>query len=243
MRIHAFNHLFQHRLALSTKPFQARGAKVERCAYCQVATQYCLCGHQPDMDTDIAVLLLVSENEVFKPSNTGRLIADVIKETYVYQWNRTEPHAEMLALLNNPAYQPVVIFPEEYVDEKPRVMQSPPSAHDKHKPLLILLDGSWREARRMFRKSPYLDALPVMSIAPKSVSQYMMRKSDNEQHLSTAEVASLVLVEVGEHQASLLLSQWFEVFRESYLLSKTRLKHDLSRPVLKRFIDQQQSET
>ncbi|CAH8211554.1 tRNA-uridine aminocarboxypropyltransferase [Vibrio aestuarianus] len=242
MRIHAFNHLYQHRIGLSTKPFQARGAKVERCPYCQIAIKHCLCPFQPDIESNVAVLLLVSENEVFKPSNTGRLIADVVKETYVYQWNRTEPDAQMLALLQDPSYQPIVIFPEEYVENRERMLLELPKVGDKRKPLLIFLDGSWREARRMFRKSPYLDTLPVMSISPQSVSQYMMRKSENDQHLSTAEVASLVLNGVGEEQASTMLTQWFEVFRESYLLSKTRLKRDFSKPMLKHFIEQSKSE-
>ncbi|MCV6021113.1 DTW domain-containing protein, partial [Escherichia coli] len=72
---------------------------------------------QPDIDSNVACMLIVSENEVFKPSNTGRLIADTVKETYVYQWNRTEPSQEMLDLLSNDDYQPVIVFPADYVDQ------------------------------------------------------------------------------------------------------------------------------
>lgn len=113
MRIHAFHHLYQYRLERSTKPFLARGGKIKRCLYCLVELTHCLCAHQPDIESQVAVLLIVSENEVFKPSNTGRLIADTVKETYVYQWSRTEPNPEMLALLSNPAYYPVLIFPRK----------------------------------------------------------------------------------------------------------------------------------
>ncbi|MDA0147590.1 tRNA-uridine aminocarboxypropyltransferase [Vibrio sp. LaRot3] len=237
MRIHGFHHLYQLRQQNSTKAFAARGSKVERCQYCQVAQKHCICGYQPDVDSDVAVMLLVSENEVFKPSNTGRLIVDTIKESYVYQWNRTEPDSDMLALIQNPQYQPIVVFPDEYVEDKQRLMakQSLPLTNGK-KPLFIFLDGSWREARRIFRKSPYLQDLPVLSIQPEQLSQYQMRKSDNEQHLSTAEVAVLILEAAGELKASNTLEQWFAVFRESYLLSKTRLKPDFTRPELKRYL-------
>ncbi len=107
-------------------------------------------------------MLLLSENEVFKPSNTGRLILDTVEEGYAYQWSRTEPDAEMLALLANEAYQPIIIFPDEYVEERTRLIEINPREYcGEKKPLLIFLDGSWREARRIFRKSPYLNSLPV----------------------------------------------------------------------------------
>lgn len=237
MRVHAFHRLYQHRLSLSTKPFQARGAKVERCQYCQVAIEHCLCAHQPDVHSQIAVLLLVSENEVFKPSNTGRLIADMIKDTHVYQWNRTDPDKAMLKILRDERYQPVIIFPEEYVEEPARVLAQGEKLVGSDKiPLLIFLDGSWREARRMFRKSPYLDAFPVLSIHPETLSQYQMRSSANDQHLATAEVAALVLKQLGEVAAAQALNLWFAAFRESYLLSKTRLKPDLTKPALAEYL-------
>ncbi|NOH24826.1 tRNA-uridine aminocarboxypropyltransferase [Vibrio europaeus] len=243
MRIHAFHHLYQQRLDRSTKPFVARGSKVVRCKYCQVAEKDCLCAHQPDVESGVSAMLLLSENEVFKPSNTGRLILDVVKDGYAYQWSRTEPSSEMLALLNNPKYQPIVVFPDEYVNEPARLIKQEASKFCEGKtPLLIFLDGSWREARRIFNKSPYLDALPVISINPDTVSQYMMRRSDNEQHLATAEVASLVFEQFGEVKLAQTLSSWFAVFRESYMNSKTRNRPDEAKPALNRFIDEVRNE-
>ncbi len=188
-------------------------------------------------------MLLLSDNEVFKPSNTGRLILDTIKEGYAYQWSRTEPEPDMLALLDNEAYQPIVVFPDEYVEDKSRLITTNTREFCAGKrPLLIFLDGSWREARRIFRKSPCLNRLPVLSIQPDAVSQYMMRRSDNEQHLATAEVAALVLNEVDERKAGQTLSIWFDAFKESYLMSKTRLKVDKQRPALKHFISEVENE-
>ncbi len=192
-----------------------------------------MCPYQPDVESNVAVMLLLSDNEVLKPSNTGRLIADTIKETYVYQWNRTEPDAEMLQLLNDQTYQPIVVFPDEYVDDETRVISTELNqATQGKKPLFIFLDGSWREARKMFRRSDYLQGLPVLSVEPKRVSEYLMRKSDNEQHLSTVEVATLVMEMAGEQEASKWMRLWFEAFRESYLASKTRLKVDPNQPYL-----------
>ncbi|OIQ26760.1 MAG: DTW domain-containing protein [Vibrio sp. MedPE-SWchi] len=190
-------------------------------------------------------MLIVSENEVFKPSNTGRLIADVVKETQVYQWNRTEPDPDMLSMLADSKYAPMIVFPEEYVDDKSRLVTQSDKLRvvpEGKTPLLIFIDGSWREARKIFRRSEYLQTLPVFSIKPDSVSQYLMRKSENEDHLSTAEVASIVLDKVGEPNAAKVLEMWFETFKESYLLTKTRLKPDLTKPALKHFLSEMKYE-
>ena len=236
MRIHAFHRLYQYRLERSTKPFLARGCKIQRCAYCNVGLTHCLCQHQPDIETQVAVLLIVSQQEVFKPSNTGRLIADTVKETYVYQWSRTDPDSQMLDLLQNSAYFPVLVFPAETEEEHSRVMHQVESITSGKKPLLIFVDGSWREAKRIVRKSPYLADLPLISIEPQVLSQYVMRKSDNEQHLATAEVASLVLDKFGERLGAETLRLWFETFKESYLLGKTRIKPKEEKTALRDYL-------
>ncbi|MFT7684567.1 MAG: DTW domain-containing protein YfiP [Moritella dasanensis] len=81
----------------------------------------------------------------------------------------------------------------------------------------MLLDGSWREAKKMFKKSPWLHDLPVISFDPEVVSQYQIRKAAKDNQLATAEVASLVLGHHGEALNADILSCWFDVFRERYL--------------------------
>lgn len=247
MRIHSINRLVEKRLKASTKPFNARGSKVDRCLYCRVEKKYCICNLQPDVDTDIAVLILMSNSEVLKPSNTGRLIADVVKETYVYEWNRTEPEKALTAMLSSDEYFPVVVFPDEYVEDKTRLLnnihaQQSNSESNTKKWLLIFIDSNWREARKIFRKSPYLDGLPVLSFHPDSISEYLMRKTDKDNQLSTAEVAQLALLSLGENNAAKTLDMWFKLFRESYLLSKTRLKRDFSRPAYSEYVQFQQED-
>ncbi|OBT12168.1 DTW domain-containing protein [Vibrio sp. UCD-FRSSP16_10] len=237
MRVHAVHQLVEYRLSQSTKPFSARGSKVDRCSYCRIAQQHCICPYQSKPQSGLAVLLIYSENEVLKPSNTGRLIADICDDVHAYQWSRTEPTPEMLALLKNEQYQPILVFPEDYLFDSNEVISRDNEFLTANKiPLFIFLDASWREARRIYRKSDYLHHLPVMSIQPEKISEYVMRKSDHEQHLATCEVAALVFSEFNFDDASTQLQGWFEVFKESYMLSKTREKRDFSRPVLTRYL-------
>ena len=93
--------------------------------------------------------------------------------TWAFLWSRTEPHPELLALLADPAWQPYVVFPA--CEKNPaRVTERVALAPGK-KPLFILLDGTWPEARKMFNMSPYLDGFPVLSVRPDALSTYGMR--------------------------------------------------------------------
>lgn len=220
--MHAVHRLYQHRLALSTLPFRARGHKVVRCELCRLAKQHCICSITPKTQSNLGFVVLMYDTEVLKPSNTGKLIADVIPDTYAYLWSRTEPDAELLALLNDDSWQPFVVFPEQFVTDTREVVNDNIEVASDKRPLFIMLDGSWREAKKMFRKSPYLNRFPVVSFDPEKLEQamvssrYQLRKAPQDNQLATAEVAARVIAMAGEHQNAQLLDLWFDVFSYQY---------------------------
>ena len=139
------------------------------------------------------------DTEPMKPSNTGRLIADILPDTVAFQWSRTEPSQDLLDLVQNPDYQPMVVFPASYADEQREVIFTPPAGKP---PLFIMLDGTWPEARKMFRKSPYLDNLPVISVDLSRLSAYRLREAQAEGQYCTAEVAIALLDLAGDTRAA-----------------------------------------
>ncbi|WP_064604635.1 tRNA-uridine aminocarboxypropyltransferase [Photobacterium sp. J15] len=218
MRIHAVHNLYEERLARSTRPFRARGCKVERCSYCMLREHLCICSEKPVIKSDAAFLLVMYDDEILKPSNTGRLIADLFEDTFAYIWSRTEPNQEMLDLLNDPQWQPYVVFPAEYAE--PERVAEKVEINTGKRPLFIMLDGSWAEAKKMFRKSPYLNQFPVLSINPEKPSRYKVREASKENQLGTAEVAARIIDLYGEQRNADVLDLWFDVFRENYIAGK-----------------------
>ena len=97
---------------------------------------------------------------------------------------------------------------------------------DGKRPLFILLDGTWSEARKMFRKSPYLAHLPVLSLAPEQLSRYKLRRSKRDDHFCTAEVAALCLELADDPAASEVLDAYLDVFSTHYLAAKFQLPLD-----------------
>ena len=222
---HAVSRLRTERLARSAKPFLARGGpRGERCPGCRLPVAHCMCAVRPQLTTQAGMCLLMADIEPLKPSNTGWLIADVVADTFAFGWARTEVNPALLALLADPQWQPYVVFPGEFAPPE-RVVTAlpPPAAPSAKRPLFVLLDATWQEARKMFRKSPYLDHLPVLSLAPEQVSRYVLRRSQRGDHFCTAEVAAMCLELAGELHASHTLDAWLDVFTHHYLQSKHQL--------------------
>ncbi|WP_235503881.1 MULTISPECIES: tRNA-uridine aminocarboxypropyltransferase [unclassified Acidovorax] len=233
---HAVSRLRTERLARSAKPFLARGGpKGVRCAGCRLVPSHCMCALRPEVPTRAGMCLLMADIEPLKPSNTGWLIADVVADTFAFGWARTEVHPGLLALLADPQWQPYVVFPGEFVAPERVVTEvAPPNGK---RPLFVLLDATWPEARKMFRKSPYLDHLPVLSLQPEQLSRYHLRRSTRMDHFCTSEVGALCLELAGEPHAAHALEAYLDVFTDHYLQAKHQLPVDGSDAVHQRLMD------
>ncbi|WP_147199453.1 tRNA-uridine aminocarboxypropyltransferase [Pantoea sp. MBD-2R] len=206
------------RLARATRPFLARGNRIARCQRCLLPQKNCLCATLQPVEARSRFCLVMFDSEPMKPSNTGRLIADILPDTQAFGWSRTEPEPALLAAVSHPDVQPLVVFPESYADADRPVVNAPPLSGKP--PLFIMLDGTWTEARKMFRKSPWLDKLPVMSLTLTKPSNYQLREAHAEGQHCTAEVAAELLLQAGDVAAGNALFQHFDLFRQRYLAGK-----------------------
>ena len=196
-----------------------------RCPGCRLVPTHCLCALRPDLPVHAGMCLIMADIEPLKPSNTGWLVADVVPDTFAFGWARTEVDPALLALLADPQWHPVLVFPGEFAEGGRVVRQIQPMAGQR--PLFVLLDATWPEASKMFRKSPYLDHLPVLSLQSDQPSQYRLRRSQQASHFCTSEVAALCLALAGEPLAAQTLQAYLGVFTNHYLLAKQQLPVDI----------------
>ena len=228
---HAVSLLRAARLANATRPFLARGGfKRERCEGCRLVRTHCMCVLRRPMLTRAAVCLLMADIEPLKPTNTGWLIADLVDDTFAFGWSRTEPDPALLSLLCDPTWDVYVVFPGQYAAPE-RVVhtvrsRAPGQVGATRRPLFVVLDGTWSEARKMFGRSPCLDHLPVLSLAPARASRYKLRRSHCANHFCTSEVAALCLNLAGDHAAAQALEAYLDVFTHHYLQAKNQLPID-----------------
>ena len=223
---HAVARLRDARLARSSKPFAARGgSRRAHCAGCRLVSSHCTCALRRQRDTRAGFCLLMHDIEPLKPSNTGWLIADVVADTHAFGWARTSADPALLALLRDPQWQPCVVFPAEGLAPARLLachaaLQPPAGDGGAPRPLFVLLDGTWAEARKMFRHSPWLEHLPVLGLEGGAPSRYRLRRASQDDQWCTSEVAARCLELAGDAPTAALLNAWLGLFTE---------RHDLAR--------------
>lgn len=185
------------------------------CPTCTLATDYCICKHARRQPSNALVALLLHENEPLRPTGTAPVIRQSLETCLQFSWQRKEPPQALLELLRNPAYSPWLIFPADRPELAARSQCWQPPAAGK-KALFIVPDGTWKEVRKMVRKSPWLDGIPILSFQPERPTRYHLRRNPDADHLCTAEVVSSLMELSGNTKAATAIDQLLTQFLRQY---------------------------
>lgn len=184
------------------------------CPKCHFRDDLCLCALIPRVESQAHFFLLVHSRELGKRSNTGQLILNSMATAEYAIWSRVEPPEALLALLADQRYQPYVLFPAQQVSNA-EVTVVDKVSNDKP-PVFILLEGTWQEAAKIYRQSPYLQSLPLLSLQPTRSSQYALRRNQKTEGLSTVEIAIELLTQLQESPQAKELQQYYQQFLQRY---------------------------
>lgn len=238
--MHKVEQLRRQRLEESQKPFLARGSSLKRCDRCQLGKDHCICQQLISERSGCDLILIMHRNELLKPSNSGRLIADTLPDnTDAYIWSRTDTDPELLQRLDQAGQQCLLVFPPKEDDPQQRL--SSPEVKAKleqdwrdQKITLILLDGTWKQARKIHAKSDYLKNIPILMLCEQDIAdcagQYAMRKAHTPSLSSTCEAAIIALNAIGENQASQALLENFTSFNNAYVASRGNIRPKKTKP-------------
>ena len=137
-------------------------------------------------------------------------------KTRVFIWRRVLPDTLLLRLLRDSSYQPCLVFPSIYAVAKQPVFTPVSFKKNKKRPVFIIIDATWQQARKIYRKSPYLHHLPLFSFLPNTPSIYTLRRNKHHHHLCTAEIAAAVLDSQGDVQQASVMMSLLQVFCDRY---------------------------
>jgi DTW domain-containing protein len=163
-----------------------------QCSRCQRPASHCLCAWIPDLPSRSRILLLQHSDEAAHPLNTARLAALGLQRADL----RVGEHFDELEhLLADPGVRPLLLFPGAPTVDVAAWRATAPDTDT----LLIVLDGTWRKARRLLRLNPALADLPRLALAPAAPSRYRVRRAIEPGALSTVEAvaAALEMLEPG----------------------------------------------
>lgn len=186
----------------------------ESCDKCGLPTINCICHSVSKIKTQAKIWILTTENEVYRPSNTARLIKLINSEsTEIFIWERTNFPEKLIENLNSGLYEAYLLFPAEDEETANKKVQFKVS---EKIPAFIIIDGTWKEARKIFKKSLCLRNLKVISLEPNSGSKFDLRKGADKGELCTIETAIEVLKLNSEIYHSSILSETYDLFLRSF---------------------------
>jgi DTW domain-containing protein YfiP len=96
-----------------------------------------------------------------------------------------------LSIPLEPAPDTALLFPSAGAGD---LRALPPEEHPRG---LVVLDGTWSQARALYRENPWLHALPHLALSPDAPSRYRIRRAPRRDYVSTIEatVAALRILE------------------------------------------------
>jgi DTW domain-containing protein YfiP len=145
--------------------------------------------------------LLTHTEELKKTTGTGKLIKETLGDDCdIIVWSRVLPCE---AILNLSPDNTLLIYPHEN-DQNTNIFDTLQNIEN-----IIIIDGTWQQARKIYNQSPYLKVFPHKEIqGVKSI--YSKRRNQKNIGLCTAEVAIHLLNEQKHPSAQDLLDNFLE---------------------------------
>lgn len=201
----------------------------ESCDKCGLPIINCICNIVPKIKTKSKIWILSTEREFRRPSNTARLLKLVNPDsTEFFLWERTKSPEKLIEHINNNFFQTYILFPiDDDLQEKDFINMNLSNnwnidyKQSKYEisyktPAFILLDGTWKEAAKMFRRSEYLKNITKISLKPSYNSEYTLRKGASNGELCTVEAAIEILKLNGELENAKIIKDVFDLFMKSF---------------------------
>lgn len=197
----------------------------ESCNRCGLPIINCICNDVPQIETKAKILILSTEREFRRPSNTARLLKLINpKSTELILWERTKNPKKLMEYINGENYETYLLFPTDNEDKLERVFEYKIEEDLRKTPAFIILDGTWKEAAKMFRKSDYLKNTPRISLNPDHKSEYTLRRGAGQGELCTIEAAIEVIKLNNEIEDSEIIKDVFNLFMKNFKAGVSGIK-------------------
>ena len=179
----------------------------------------CICSLLPNLSSEHSIMLLMHPNELARNTNTGKLLQQCKLKVKQAIWDRKQPPSELITHLEDSSLYPVLLFPSKESLTLEQVAEQ--SQQQSRKPLFIILDATWQEARKMINKSRWLENVPMMGIATQGDSHYQLRRNQQQGNLCTFEIAAQLLGQLGEEDNQQQMQDFFTHYLATFQADKS----------------------
>ncbi len=158
----------------------------ETCKRCGRPTTFCYCAELPTLPTATRILLLQHPREREKAIGTAKMASLCLPNSTLHvgkDWSQSQAVARAL---NDPERPAVLLYPGVHAKD---ILQEPPQGPVT----LVVVDGTWSQARTVVRDNPILAQLPRYAFSAPRPSEYRIRKEPSDEVVSTIEALMHVL--------------------------------------------------
>ncbi len=157
------------------------------CKKCNRPLNVCLCKHLVNLQAPCKVLILQHPSELKQPLATVPILQLCLSPLQVLVGEDFSSH-DVVQLLLSKKSKCRVLFPSEECQSWDVASQVKPN---EEVDTLIVLDGTWRKAKKMWHLNPWLKQFEFVTLANVPDSQYQIRSSSVAGGVSTLEAVAL----------------------------------------------------
>ena len=206
---------------LSLSDSEADSSRAD-CGECLRPVTVCWCPHLPSPRLEVATKIIVLQHpgELKRNIRTCRMLElGLAPHCVSVKTGRKFPghHQDLSLALSHPATR--LLYPGPGA-------QPLDSLHPSEVSSLVILDGTWDQARKLYSHNPALQRLGKVSLSVCSPSQYVVRTQPNSSCLSTLEAGahSLAILENRPEIVELLLAPLLAMC--NFQINHGAVKHD-----------------
>lgn len=145
----------------------------------------CICALVPRLATRTRLELIVHTREERKPTNTGQLATRCLERSHLAIMGDRERPLELAPVTADE--QAVVLYPADDAVPITRFAAS-------ERPIVLIVpDGTWRQASKMRKRIPGLAALPCVTLPDTGPTTYRLRAEVHDGGLATFEAIARAL--------------------------------------------------
>ncbi|CAM9444944.1 unnamed protein product, partial [Heterosigma akashiwo] len=189
-----------------------------RCLRCGRKEHFCICilcekmlGDQGPLVTRTHVTIFQDRDERFRKLGSAVIAERCLKNCDII-WHDVTHEPQMIPKLvpRDAEAQLALLYPSP--DAVP--LSEFQATAKNNKVHLLVLDSTWRKAKKMYKVVPWLTAIPAVKLTPEEHEQsaYRFRKQPRADCLSTAECIAMAIQELeGEQSGASIIRETFDV--------------------------------
>ncbi|OIQ24763.1 tRNA-uridine aminocarboxypropyltransferase [uncultured Vibrio sp.] len=169
------------------------------CSQCGKSHKACICRWIESLSSNVELIILQHATESNRPMGTAKILTLSLDNSYCFVGEDFTQHRELNALLTDSTYSHYIMYPCDHsqcvsslVGNKQDLGAAREEATSK-KIRVILLDGTWKKAYKMWQLSENLQGLPMLHLPKGLKGNYRIRKAPSDNSLSTVEAGYYVL--------------------------------------------------